>query len=272
MRRRALAAGVAFTSLLVLASSAAAGPCEDQISQIHGGIDFPAVPLVESADVIVVFTPHIDIVTIAPVDRVVPGDLERVEKGTEPATIVYTKDTFGAFLQADVRTKLFLKAFSDGHAHYIIGKLPPEILPPAVGVSVSATNYGGQPARRIRVGSSALIEAVVTPRPGFGDFTIVDVYAGFFRPNGTSVWVSGTPLAPTLVESATPVPFLAGVPGKVTTAIGATYRFVDSDPRGWYTVFGAVVFAGADPYNPCAWIDTSASSLLVSDPAPPFTP
>jgi len=269
MRIRLLAAGVAFTSLLVLASIAAAGPCEEQISQIVGGIDFPAVPLVDAADVIVVFTPHIDIVTIAPVDRVVPGDLERVEKGAAPATIVYTKDSFGAFPQAGVRTKLFLKAFSDGHAHYIIGKLPPEILPPSVAVNVSATSYGGDSARRIRVGSSALIEAVVTPRPGF--FRIVDVYAGFIRPNGTSVWVSGTPLAPTLVESAAPVPFLAGVPGKAT-AIGATYRFADSDPRGWYTVFGAVVFAGADPYNPCAWIDTSWSSLLVTDPVAPFEP
>lgn len=123
----------------------------------------------------------------------------------------------------------------------------------------------------IRVGSSALIEAVVTPRPGFGEFTIVDVYAGFIRPNGTSVWVSGTPLAPTLVESATPVPFLAGVPGQAT-AIGATYRFADSDPRGWYTVFGVVVFAGADPHNPCAWIHTSTSSLLVTDPVVLFEP
>lgn len=35
---------------------------------------------------------------------------------------------------------LFLKAFSDGHAHYIIAKLPPEILPPSVAVSVSATS------------------------------------------------------------------------------------------------------------------------------------
>jgi hypothetical protein len=271
MRIRLLAGGVAFTSLLVLASIAAAGPCEEQISQIVGGIDFPPIGLVDSADVIVVFTPHIDIVTIAPVDRVVPGDLERVEKGAAPATIVYTKDGFGAFPQAGVRAKFFLTAFSDGHAHYIIGKLPPEILPPSVAINVSATNYGGDSARRIRIGSSALIEAVVTPRPGFGEFRIVDVYAGFIRPNGTSVWVSGTPLAPTLVESATPVPFLAGVPGKAT-AIGATYRFADSDPRGWYTVFGAVVYAGADPHNPCAWIDTSASSLLVTDPVALFEP
>src|SRR5436309_2492634 len=50
MRIRVLATGVAFTSLLVLASIAAAGPCEEQISQILGGIDFPAVPLVDAAD------------------------------------------------------------------------------------------------------------------------------------------------------------------------------------------------------------------------------
>src|SRR5437870_3632971 len=60
-------------------------PARNRSARSSGGIDFPAVPLVDAADVIVVFTPHIDIVTIAPVDRVVPGDLERVEKGAAPA-------------------------------------------------------------------------------------------------------------------------------------------------------------------------------------------
>jgi hypothetical protein len=267
MRTPTMASALAVVSLIVLASIAAAGPCEDRIMQIFP-IDFPAVPLVDSADVILVFTPQVDITTISSVERVVPGDVERVEKGTAPPTIVYTANTFGAFPQAGVRTKLFLKAFADGHAHYIIAKGPPQIAPPAIAVSVSASSYGSEIAREMRIGSSALIEAVITSRPGFGEFRKVDVYAGFIRPNGSRVWISGTPLAPTLVESATPVPFLAGATGP-TTAIGATYRFADADPRGWYTIFGAVVYAGVDLGDPCGWIDTSAAPLLVSDPRVP---
>lgn len=262
MRTRAVTSSVAFASLIVLASLAAAGPCEDRISQSFP-VDFPAVPLVDAADVIVVFTPHTDIVTLAPVDRVVPGDIERVEKGVAPQTIVYTANTFGAFVHAGVRVKLFLKALSDGHAHDIIARLPAEIIPPAVGVSVSATSYGS-PARVTRIGSSILIEAVLTAREGFAEFVKVDVYAGFLRPNGASVWVSGNPLAPTLVESATLVPFLAGAPGQ-STAFGVTYRLADSDAPGWYTIFGVVVFAGADPRDPCQWVHTATAPLLVTD-------
>jgi hypothetical protein len=264
MRIRAAAAGLAFTSLIVLASMAGAGPCEDAIA-LQGAIDFPAVPLVDSADVIVVLTPHTDIVTIAPVERVVLGDIERVEKGVAPQTIVYTANSFGAGVRAGVRVKLFLKAFSDRNVHYIIAALPPEIVPSVVSVSVSATSYGGAPARVTRIGSSVLIEALVTAREGFSEFVNVDVYAGFLRPNGASVWVSGNALAPTLVESATPVPFLVGAPGQ-PTAIGVTYRFTEADPRGWHTVYGVVVFAGADPRNPCNWVHTSAFPLLVTDP------
>jgi hypothetical protein len=266
MRLRAVAAALVFTVLSALPSAAALGPCEERLLLLNGGIDFPAVPPEESADVIVVFTPHVDIVTFSLDDRVVPGDLERVEKGTAPQTIVYRGNGFGASPQAGVRARFFLKAFPDGNAHYIIGKSPPEVLPPAIAVSVSAAGFGG-PIRATRIGSLALIEAVVTPRPG--SQLIADVYAGLRRPDGSSVWLSGTPLAPTLVESATPVPFLVGLSSKAA-AIGATYRFADSDPPGWYTVFGAVVFTGSDPRDPCGWIHTSASPLFVTDQAPAF--
>src|SRR5262249_46824600 len=134
-----------------------------------------------------------------------------------------------------------------------------------------ATSYGIEAAREIRIGSSALIEAVVTSRPNFGEFVKVDVYAGLIRPNGSRVWISGTALAPTLVESATPVPFLAGVTGK-STAIAAPYRFAAADPRGWYTSLGAVVSAGVALGAPCGWIDPAAAPLLVSDPLVPPQP
>jgi hypothetical protein len=269
MRTSAVAAALVFAFLTVVASIAAAapvvavGPCEERLMQLNGGIDFPAVPLVDSADVILVLLPHADITTIAPVEREVVGDIERVEKGTAPRTIIYTANTFGAFVRAGVRAKLFLKKFADRDAHYIIGTLSAEILPRAVGVSVSATSYGGDPARVVRIGSSILLEVVVTPRSEAAAAVIVDAYAGLRRPNGDTVWISGTPLVPTLVESATPVPFLAGVPGK-RTAIGVTYPVSETDPEGWYTLFAVVVLAGTDPNDPCAWRDVASFPLQIT--------
>lgn len=269
MRTSVVAAALVFAFLTVVASIAAAaplfaiGPCEERLMLEHGGIDFPALPLVDSADVILVLLPHADITTIAPVEGEVVGDIERVEKGTAPRTIIYTANTFGASVRAGVRVKLFLKRFADRDAHYIVGTLPPEMLPRAVGVSVSATSYG-DPARMVRVGSSILLEVVVTPRSeAAAAAVIVDAYAGLRRPNGDTVWISGTPLVPTLVESATPVPFLAGVPGK-RTAIGVTYPVSETDPEGWYTLFAVVVSAGADPTDPCAWRDVASFPLQIT--------
>jgi len=268
MRTSAVAAALVLAFLTVVASVAAAaplfavGPCEERLMLLHGGIDFPSLPLVDSADVIVVLLPRTDITTIASVEREVVGEIERVEKGTAPRTIIYTANTFGAFVRAGVRAKLFLKKFADRDAHYIIGTLPAEILPRPVGVSISATSYGGDPARVVRVGSSILLEVVVTPRSESVAFT-VDVYAGLRRPNGDTVWISGTPLAPTLVESAAPVPFLAAAPGQRGIEMGAFIGEMRA-PEGWYTLFAVVVSAGSDPSDPCAWRDVASVPLQVT--------
>ena len=57
-------------------------------------------------------------------DRIVEGDIVRLEKGVLPQTIVHTRNTIGSPLQAGVPVKLYLKAFKDGHAHYIINAAP----------------------------------------------------------------------------------------------------------------------------------------------------
>lgn len=272
MRTRAVAAGLAFTSLMILASIAVAGPCEERPLGPLGQLGhLPPVPLVESADVIVVFRPHIDIVTISSVERVVPGDIERVEKGVAPRTIVYTANTFGAWVRAGERAKVFLAAFRDRDAHYIIGTLPPEMPSPSVSVTVSATSYGGSPVRATRIGSSVLIEARVAVDERVAPFAKADVYAGLLRPDGTTVWISGNALAPTLVESATPVPFLVASSAK-TSAIGVTYQFSDADPPGAYLLYAVVVRPGDDPREPCDWIHTSTFPLLVTAPAAPPHP
>lgn len=59
-----------------------------------------------------------------PSDRIVHGDIVRIEKGVLPKIIVHTRNTFITPLQAGVPRKLFLKAFPDGSGHYIIGNFP----------------------------------------------------------------------------------------------------------------------------------------------------
>src|SRR5262245_26212126 len=103
MRLRATVAGLSVAFLVVLASIASAGPCEETIGLLSPR-HYAPTPLVDAAAVIVVFTPHVSITTIAPVERVVPGDIHRVEKGVAPQSIVYTANTFGAFPEAGVRT------------------------------------------------------------------------------------------------------------------------------------------------------------------------
>ena len=90
----------------------------------HAAGHYPAIPLEQVADVIVVIKPrdrqslHLP----ATVDRIIQGNIVRVEKGVPPIVIVHTRNTFGgAPLEAGVPVRLYLKAFKDGHAHYIIG-------------------------------------------------------------------------------------------------------------------------------------------------------
>lgn len=80
-------------------------------------------PREEVADVIVVITPRerYSLHRPAMVDRIVQGDIVRTEKGARPIVITHTRNTFTAPLEAGVPVKLYLKAFKDGHAHYIIG-------------------------------------------------------------------------------------------------------------------------------------------------------
>src|SRR6266481_80362 len=53
----------------------------------------------------------------ATVDRVIEGDIVRIEKGVQPKMIVHTRNTFTLPLKADVPVKLFLSPFKDGHGH-----------------------------------------------------------------------------------------------------------------------------------------------------------
>jgi len=89
----------------------------------HAPGHYPNIPLEQVADVIVVIKPRErqSLNLPATVDRIIQGDLVRVEKGVPPIVIMHTRNTFGAPLEAGVPVRLYLKAFKDGHAHYIIG-------------------------------------------------------------------------------------------------------------------------------------------------------
>ena len=96
-------------------------------------VDYPAIPPEKLADVILALKPHATLPLHVPVppERIVHGDVVRLEKGVVPLTIVHTPNTMVAPLQAGVPVKLFLKAFRSRNAHYIIGVFPEW--------------YGGQP-------------------------------------------------------------------------------------------------------------------------------
>lgn len=85
-----------------------------------------AVPIEERADAVVVFKPHEKHTLFRPatIDRVIDGEIIRIEKGVRPKMIVHLKNAIVSKLEAGVPVKLFLKEFKDGHAHYIIGVFP----------------------------------------------------------------------------------------------------------------------------------------------------
>ena len=124
--RKASLAPCLFIIMTIIGSALTAGSTSAQV-------DYPAVPVEQRADVILVLKPHttFDLHVSSPAERIVEGDIVRLEKGVVPQTIVHTPNTMVAPLRAGVPVKLFLKAFRGRNAHYIIGVFPEW--------------YGGQP-------------------------------------------------------------------------------------------------------------------------------
>jgi hypothetical protein len=260
MGMRAWATFVVFTSLIIVVPIAgAAPPCFID----SGLIDF-GPPLEEIADVILVFRPSVDYPMFAGTEAVLQGDIQRIEKGAVPQTIVITAHTLWAGLRAGVPARLYLDKFSTRDAHYIIGVSSAPNLPPEVSIKVSASQ------RVTNTGSTILIEGLLTARFDSLEQFSMDVYVWLVRPNGDPVWITGNVFMPTITTSAAPIPFLVRAPEK-TIGFGVTYRFAPDDPPGWYLLNGVVVvpLLGADPRDPCHWLDTSTFPLLVIKPETP---
>lgn len=93
----------------------------------------------------------------------------------------------------------------------------------------------------------------------------IDVYVGAILPDGRfASWV-GDPQKPSVSTGPAPVPFLVNF-----TPADATYnlnqQLSSTDPRGWYTLYGIIVSAGANPLDPNRWLSTSFYPLLVTAP------
>jgi len=255
MGMRAWATFVMFTSLIIVVPIADAAPCYNDSGLTLPGEVGP--PLDEIADVILVFRPSVDYPMFAGSETVLQGDIQRIEKGAVPQTIVITAHTLWAGLRAGVPARLYLDKFSTRDAHYIIGVSAPN-LPSSVSINVSASK------RVTTTGSTILIEGLVTARFDSLEDLPMDVYVWLVRPNGDPVWITGNVFMPTMTASAAPIPFLVRAPEK-TIGFGVTYRFAPDDPPGWYLLNGVVVvpLLGADPRDPCHWLDTSTFPLLV---------
>jgi hypothetical protein len=214
-------------------------------------------------DVILIFRPHDDHL-FSVVDEVVRGDILRVEKGVAPRLIVTPAGTLGPAWQAGVPIRLSLMKFADRDAHYpIFADRAPAPKPPAIAVSASdglATIHAAPP------GSPIVMEAMLTV-PDAESTARVDVYLGVVPPGGESLsWVVGTYSLPTMVSSAAPVPYLVDFPVYPAT-FRLSYRSSVAEARGWHTLYGLIVRAGANPLDPLQWISTSLFPFLVTPPA-----
>jgi len=133
----------------------------------------------------------------------------------------------------------------------------------AVSVTVYAT-HGMKPIHTTPVSPGFRMDAIVSldyedsPSP-------VDLYVGAILPDGRfASWV-GDPRTPSVSIGTTPVPFLVN-----HTPEDAAYNLNQplslTDPTGWYTLYGIIVPAGADPLDPNRWVSTSFYPLLVTPP------
>lgn len=139
------------------------------------------------------------------------------------------------------------------------GRAVPILSP--VSITVYAT-YGMGPIHTTPITAAFRMDAILSidyddiPRS-------VDVYVGAILPDGRfASWV-GDPQKPSVSTGAKPVPFLVSL-----TPVDATYNLNEqlssTDQRGWYTLYGIIVPAGADPLDPHRWLSTSFYPLLVT--------
>lgn len=92
----------------------------------HEGVIDYAIPPELIADSIVTYVPDMDMPLhkMEPTERMIEGEVIKVEKGVEPYLIIHNANTMIAPLKEGVPVKLFLKRHPDKDAYYPIAIFP----------------------------------------------------------------------------------------------------------------------------------------------------
>lgn len=241
------------------------------ITPLLMGTSFPAVPLEESADLMMYLVPDQDYALhiTMPVDRTIQGKVVQLDKGDiSPPAIVHPANSFTAPLRKGAPERLYLKKFPDREAYYVIGR--GSSLPPTPTVSAVIHNGWLLPSHSFRPGETLIAEVrIAVPAPLLEKYQSVDVYVSTLLPNGEyASWVTdGWPQLNLLMDSA-PIPWKKNVLLENTQVLPNFYhRFSDEAPAGSYLIHALLVFPGTDPLDPDNWISASTVPFKLA-PAP----
>lgn len=98
----------------------------DSLVDINDAIIEPTTSPLELADTVLIYVPahHHELDRVEKYERVIDGNITKIEKGLSPVTIVHTANTLIRRLEAGVPVRLCLKKFVDREEYYIIAILP----------------------------------------------------------------------------------------------------------------------------------------------------
>ncbi|MES2605479.1 MAG: hypothetical protein V4603_11115 [Pseudomonadota bacterium] len=263
-------------ALTVQAQNLPVAPFIPPAASIAGG-----PPPQELAESIVIFIPLEDIPAIYPgsEDRVIKGQIGRVEKGVAPTAIVKHANTLTAPMAAGVPVTLFLIRQEGKDFHYPIyfSALAPSVselstlaLAPAPEISVQVTTPVGAPVHAARLNGMAHSLSANIRIPADALKIQVDLYFGVIRPGGTgtTTWINAA-TGPALQTGMSPL--LKGINMGTAATITTTelfghdveHVFTGKEPAGMYLLFALLVAAGADPSNTKTWLGVDMTPLFV---------
>lgn len=116
---------ITITAFTLMTFTCAYAQTSRTAADIDGVIEY-ATPPELIADTIVTLIPNTNMALHKPEtrDRIIPGLLKNIEKGTHPGTIIHRAHSMIMPLKANVPVKVFLKRFPDRDAYYPIAISP----------------------------------------------------------------------------------------------------------------------------------------------------
>ncbi len=125
---------VILTSIFLFSLSVNANSSDDANNKYHEDIIFEeALSPEKIADSIVFIVPSksMDLHIPKSTERIIKGEITKVEKGREPNLIILSPNTFTAPLTEGIPKKIYLKQFTDRDAYYPIAIYPVSYIFPA---------------------------------------------------------------------------------------------------------------------------------------------